>query len=166
MKLESNRLSHLKILHNFLTPYLSHGELHRICDVVNWLETMYLGSVEGDDDNESPQEHNAAARTLLSEYLWPLSDALFIRAATEIEHFKPTSEDLKISSKAPIKGTSDNTQSTAGLVLTNAFPTVRTAVGLLVMYNDSMYDRPVSERSASKRTTLLTTSLEKRRCSL
>ena len=142
-KLEQNRLSHLKILHNFLAPYLSNGDLHRICDLVNWLETMYLGPGEGDEDYEAPPEHNAAAHALLHEYLWPLSDTLFIQAASGIQHFKPTPEDLKIMARPVTKEANGDEQVTTGPSLTNAFPTVKTAVGLLVMYNDSMYDRPV-----------------------
>ncbi len=43
-KLENNILSHLETLHTFLLPYLSNGDLQRICDLVNWLETMYMAS--------------------------------------------------------------------------------------------------------------------------
>jgi len=103
-----------------------------------------MGSVEGDEDQDSSQEHYSVAHALLTDHLWPLSDTLFIKAAMEIEHFKPMPEDLKLSAKSSTKSTSDHIQNTVGPILTNAFPTVRTAVGLLVMYNDSMYDRPVS----------------------
>jgi len=76
-KLEANRLSHIKTLSTFLTPYLSKEDLHRVCDLVNWLETTYLSHPEGDDDMESPQEHASVATALLEQYLWPLSDSLF-----------------------------------------------------------------------------------------
>lgn len=143
-RIEQNRLSHLKTLSTFLTPYLSDGELNRVCDVVNWLETMYLGGTEEDEDSDTPHEHTIAAQALLHDHLWPLSDALFIKAATEIENFKLTPEDLKVF-KTPSKDTIVNdAPSTLGPNLTSAFPTVRTAIGLLVQYNDSIYDRPVS----------------------
>lgn len=162
--LEQSRLSHVKSLHNFLTPYLSNGDLHRVCDLVNWLENKYLTSVEGGEENDSPQEYQSCVQVLLNDHLWPLSDTLFINAAIEIEHFKPSPNDLKISvftaqplvdetSKAKI-GKSEELgvqigQDTHEPVLTvaNAYPTVKTAVRLLIMYNDNMYDRPVSHPS-------------------
>lgn len=157
--LEQNRLSHIRSLHTFLTPYLSNGDLHRVCDLVNWLENKYLISVEGGDENDSPQEYKTCAQVLLSEYLWPLSDSLFIKAAMEIEHFKPSPDDLKLStSKAQhiyneankgITGKSENAKvqigqeaHEPGSTVASAYPTVKTAVRLLIMYNDNMYDRP------------------------
>lgn len=147
-KLELNRLSHLRILHNFLSPYLSNGGLHRICDVVNWLETMYMGSTDAEEDFEATPEHNVAAHALLRDYLWPLSDTLFIRAAGEIAQFKPTPEDLKVTIRPASQHASNESESpenTGSPSLRTAFPTVKTAVDLLVMYNDSMYDRPVGQ---------------------
>ena len=79
-KLEQNRLSHIKSLYTFLTSYLGTGDLHRICDLINWLELTYLDSSDGDEDPDIPQEHGAVAQFLLSEYLWPLSDTLFSKS--------------------------------------------------------------------------------------
>lgn len=151
-KLEQNRLSHVKALHTFLTPYLSNGDLHRICDLVNWLETMYLAAAESNEEKDSSQEaHKSAAQMLLSDHLWPLSDALFIKAASELEHFKPSPDDLKIgiSEDSSKSSASQKVQIAhdAGIPaasVSTAYPTVKTAVGLLVMYNESMFDRPVS----------------------
>lgn len=156
--LERNRLSHIKTLHTFLIPYLSNGDLHRVCDLVNWLENKYLTPVEGGEENDSPQEHKSCAQALLGDYLWPLSDTLFIQAATEIEQFKPTPNDLKIPTLAPSSQTvqsktANNPDLSApinqnthepGSTAASAYPTVKIAVRLLVMYNDNMYDRPVS----------------------
>jgi hypothetical protein len=156
--LKQNRLSHIKALHTFLTPYLSNGDLHRVCDLVNWLENKYLTPVEGGEENDSPQEHISCAQVLLSDYLWPFSDTLFIKAATEIEHFKPTFEDLHISAptlsnqiNTPRPGNSDDSKVSidrdthgTGSIVASAYPTVKIAVRLLVMYNDNMFDRPVS----------------------
>jgi len=154
-KLEQNRSVHIKSLHVFLTPYLSNGDLHRVCDLVNWLENIYLAPLEGSEDSDTPQEYRRAAHVLLNDHLWPLSDILFIKAAAEIEHFKPTADDLRITTDEMIKtkGSKNDdlkvkivgdSQTTAGSTISSAYPTVKTAVGLLVMYNDSMYDRPVS----------------------
>jgi hypothetical protein len=157
-KLEQNRLSHIKTLHTSLTTYLSNGDLHRICDLVNWLETTYMGPVDSEEDRDSAQHvHRFTAQVLLTEYLWPLSDALFIKAARELEFFKPSADDLKIGglsseeSKQPnalqkvdtnIKVANDPPM--PAVPISTAYPTVTTAVSLLVMYNDSVYDRPVS----------------------
>ena len=159
--LEQNRLSYVGSLHTFLTPYLSNGDLHRICDLVNWLENKYLIPVEGGEENDSPQEHRTCAQVLLSEHLWPLSDALFINAATELEHFKPTPEDLQFTTlkTPPLSNKKNKDKETdkpedskvqisqddqgPGSTVGSAFPTVKTAVRLLVMYNDNTYDRPV-----------------------
>jgi hypothetical protein len=155
--LNQNRLSHVRSLHTFLTSYLSNGDLHRVCDLVNWLENKYLTPVEGSEENDSPQEYKSCAQVLLNDHLWPLSDTLFIKAATEIEHFKPAPDDLKISTstlsseanKAKMDNGEDfkvqigqNTQ-LAGSTVASAYPTVKIAVRLLIMYNDNMYDRPV-----------------------
>jgi hypothetical protein len=94
---------------------------------------------------------------MLSEFLWPLSDSLFIKAASEFEHFKPSADDLKIGGLVPeeskkfdaVQKVDNNIQiandpQTPAAPVSTAYPTVKTAVSLLVMYNDSMYDRPVS----------------------
>jgi conserved oligomeric Golgi complex subunit 3 len=157
-KLDENRFIHLTTLHNFLTPYLSDGDLQRICDLTNWLETMYMISNDGDLDGDRVREdRRSTAHVLLSKHLWPLSDALFLKAATEIEHFKPSQEDLMVTSKSARPLGKEKHQSLDGLEVdediriydvptasvSNAYPTVKTAVKLLVMYNDGVYDRPV-----------------------
>jgi hypothetical protein len=156
-KLEQNRLSHVTTLSTFLTPFLSNGDLASICTLTGWLETVYLTSNEGDMDNDQSREiGKLTAHVLLDKHLWPLSDALFLNAAKEIEHYKPTPDDLKVSNRpaSPIEGKrsaidnkardGQDAPSLASPGMSNAFPTVRTAVKLLVMYNDAVYDRPVS----------------------
>jgi hypothetical protein len=161
-RLEKSRLLHVAALHTFLTPYLSSGDLHRVCDLVNWLETMYMTALEGQDEEDHLQVHRSTAQVLLNDYLWQLSDALFIKAASELEHFKPSQEDLKIATLSASPLTDETNKSSAsrdvdprlhidhgahnpsGSGVSNAYPTVKIAVELLVMYNDSMYDRPVS----------------------
>jgi conserved oligomeric Golgi complex subunit 3 len=156
-RLEESILSHLATLNTFLAPYLGHGDLQRICKLVNWLETIYMAS--GDDETESEHlkdDRRWIAQVFLSKYLWPSLDSLFMKAAAEIEHFKPSQEDLKFATKhiplagerkKPTKGQDAAEQvEDSGMqtpTVLNAYPTVQTAVKLLVMYNEGTYDRPV-----------------------
>ncbi|KAK6582578.1 hypothetical protein PZA11_004986 [Diplocarpon coronariae] len=155
-RLENNILSHLETLHLFLLPYLSNGDLQRICDLVTWLETMCMSSNYEDLDSDQLEDgRRSIAQALLSKYLWKSLDALFLKAATEIEHFKPTPEDLRVTAKAKII-TNETTKvadidgpggiqvhGTHAPLVSNSYPTVKTAVKLLVMYNEGVYDRPV-----------------------
>ena len=161
-KLEENRVSHLATLHNLLTPYLSNGDLQRICGLISWLETMYMATNDEDLENDrSREDRRATAQALLSKHLWPLSDALFLKAATEIQYFKPSQDDLNFTIKPAAAFADEKTANGHGVdgkvqiydsrtsTVSNAFPTVKTAVKLLVMYNDGVYDRPVSHTSFS-----------------
>ena len=163
-RLEQNRLSHVTTLSTFLTPYLSNGDLTHICTLTSWLETVYLTPADGDlDGDQSKEVRKLTAHVLLDKHLWPLSDTLFLKAAAEIEHYKPTPDDLKITSEpsSPVedkRSTLDSkahddqdTPSLASPGMSSAFPTVRTAVKLLIMYNDAVYDRPVSHDTFSTR---------------
>ncbi|KAH7369957.1 Sec34-like family-domain-containing protein [Rhexocercosporidium sp. MPI-PUGE-AT-0058] len=154
-RLENNILSHLETLHTFLLPYLSNGDPQRICGLVSWLETMYMVSNDEDFDNDQPADsRRSIAQALLNKYLWKSLDSLFLKAATEIEHFKPSQEDLKVTAKAKIitnETAKSNGQDGDGKVqvhgshaplVSNSYPTVKTAVKLLVMYNEGVYDRP------------------------
>lgn len=158
-RLEDNILSHLATLHTFLLPYLSNGDLSRICSLVNWLETMYMSSAESEMDHYQAQDgRRSIAQALLSKHLWKTLDELFLKAANDIGHFKPSQDDLKVTTKItvitnktsrPTVKVGDIEEESQGLdarasVVSNAFPTVQTAVKLLVMYNEGVYDRPVS----------------------
>jgi hypothetical protein len=157
--LEKDRLSHVKTLHDFLSPHLINRDLKRISKLVNWLETKYLGTMENDQERDSSQDvHRQAAQLLLSEHVWPLMDKLFIKAAQELQFFKPSANDLKIGGspsekpKVPNENQKDadnpiahGSQAPAPPEAdSNAYPTVKTAVYLLLTYNESEYDRPVS----------------------
>lgn len=162
-KIEENRFSHLATLFTFLTPYLSNGDLTRICGLTSWLEANYLTSNEDFDSDRTREAQKLTAHVLLDKHLWPLSDALFLKAAAEIEHFKPSPENLKINIQPAASPASENeavpksepldtdahrdahTRASPGM--SSAYPTVKTAVKLLVMYNDRVYDRPVSKPS-------------------
>jgi hypothetical protein len=178
-RLEGNILSHLAALNTFLAPYLSPGDLQRICKLVNWLETIHMTSSDEEAIVDDPRDDRRwIAQALLSKYLWPSLDALFIKAAAEIEHFKPSQEDLRFATKhIPLAGerkksaTSQNPieksedPDTETPTVLNAYPTVRTAVKLLVMYNEGSYDRLVRLLDIIQ-TLLLTNHSEKWRCSL
>jgi len=152
-KLEDNILSHLATLHVFLLPHLSNGELERVCTLVNWLETMYMNSNESDIDSYQAQDgRRPIAQALLSKHLWKTLDELFLKSASEIANFKPSQEDLKVTTKITVitnktskPANSDGIEGdTRASAVSAAYPTVQTAVRLLVMYNEGVYDRPVS----------------------
>lgn len=160
-KIEHNRFSHLATLHTFLTPYLSNGDLTRACNLISWLEATYLTSNDGEFETDRKRDaQRLTAHVLLEKHLWPLSDGLFLKAAAAIEHFKPSPDDLRVTDTTARPGTSDSKASAKTVVtegessegnhsfvtpgMANAYPTVKTAVKLLVMYNDRVYDRPVS----------------------
>lgn len=163
-RLEDNILSHLATLHTFLLPYLSNGDLSRICTLVNWLETMYIGSAEGEMDHYQAQDgRKSIAQALLSKHLWKTLDELFLKAANDIGNFKPSPDNLNVTTKITmisnkasksvakaedVEGESQGLDARASVV-SNAYPTVQTAVKLLVMYNEGVYDRPVSFSSIS-----------------
>ncbi len=149
--------SHLATLNTFLAPYLSHVDLERMCKLVIWMETSYMAATDEDTVPGQPRDYRRwYAQKLLTKYLYPSLDALFIKAAGEIEHFKPSPEDLKFTTKyIPLAGErkkpsngqtaaekSEDSDTQTPTVL-NAYPTVQTAVKLLVMYNEGAYDRPV-----------------------
>lgn len=156
--LEQHRLSYVKALHTVLMPHLNNADLRRIVDLVNWVETMYLTPVEDEEESDLPNESdNSAAQIFLSDHLWPLSDTLFIKAAADLEHFRPTPDDLKFeistivaaSEGGKASATDDPSVQISGAAHTDpavsrAYPTVKTAVTLLIMYNDGKYERPVS----------------------
>jgi hypothetical protein len=161
-KIEQNRFSHLLTLHNFLVPHLSNGDLSRVCNLIGWLEATYLTSGE-DEDYDLDRKRDAqklTAHVLLEKHLWPLSDTLFLKSAKEMEFFKPTQQDLQLTGNQSARGASkgkapesevpanglqngEESHSFATPGMASAFPTVKTAVKLLVMYNDRVYDRPV-----------------------
>lgn len=157
-KLEQNRLSHVTTLSTLLTPYLSNGDLTRICTLTGWLEAVYLAPGDVDMDSDRSKEvGKLTAHVLLDKHLWPLSDSLFLKAAAEMEHYKPTPDDLKLKNRpaSPVdekKPADENKDSPAfaSPAMSSAFPTVRTAVKLLIMYNDAVYDRPVSSDPPSQ----------------
>jgi hypothetical protein len=159
-KLDSNIKSLVTILFKFLEPYLSKGKLHQICDLLSWVDTMYMSSEVDDDNNDrSNEDLRRFAQFLLTEHLWPLADASFNRAIADLEHFRPSAGDLTTSAigtdltrvdedEKPNGGSNLGTNANnltdhrahtlLGPGLANAYPTVKIAVNLLVMYKDCM----------------------------
>ncbi|CAD6455976.1 7fd2c57f-2761-4e4f-ab43-2063ec9cd323 [Sclerotinia trifoliorum] len=159
-KLEESCLSYVKTLNGFLAPYLSNGDLHRVCDLVTWLGDTFISAEAHEDESRDGQR--LAAQVLLSVHLWPLADQLFIMEARKLELFKSSPEDLKIISSNAPKLSNEKVIPTSGLRIdttlnapeegtsveagvSNAFPTVKTAVSLLVLYNESMHERTLKK---------------------
>ncbi|CZR57537.1 related to conserved oligomeric Golgi complex component 3 [Phialocephala subalpina] len=156
-RLEDNILSHLEPLNTTLVPYLSTGGVEKICGIVNWLETMYMSSSDGDLDDYSHNDKKPIAQAFLVRHLYKLLDSLFLKTAAEISQFKPTPEDLRLAiNAAPLAGgkkkpmTSNGqpddekppTPTAQGPASSYTYPTVQTAIKLLVMYHEGTYDRP------------------------
>ncbi len=157
-RLEDNILSHLEPLNTTLVPYLSTGGVEKICGVVNWLETMYMTVSDGDLDDYSHTDKKPIAHAFLIRHLYKLLDNIFLKTAGEINQFKPSQEDLRLAiNAAPLAGgkirpvTSNGqpndekpqTPTTPRPLGSYTYPTVQTAIKLLVMYHEGTYDRPV-----------------------
>ncbi|POS86637.1 hypothetical protein EPUL_002642 [Erysiphe pulchra] len=151
-KLEENILSHLKTLHNNLHPLISKDVPQRVYDIVNWLETICVIPTEDDVEVEvSRSDRIMFGQAYLKNFLWKSMDDIFIKAAMELEHYKPTAGDLKVDGALTFKEvelpTGDFTSSKIfdfhhDNQVSTAYPTVKTAIKLLVLYNDGFTDRP------------------------
>lgn len=143
---------HLATLLNFLEPYLRNGNLNRICGISTWLKSTFVATdvVYSKKDNGKRN----AAQAFLSDHLWPLADELFIKTASEIANFKPSTTDLKTTNlNQPVAGTKRPGSSGSGDHLSTgasaipgilyAYPTVKTAVDLLLLYSESMHESTV-----------------------
>ena len=121
-------------LANNLQTNLQGCDLPTICNLVGWLASEY--AMPDNDDDESPfqaKSREYAAR-LLVEHLWPFTDKAFdAEIAKSISKPVAQDNDLKIG---PVEG---------GVASSNAFPLVKRAMELLVMFDQSMpKDRSVS----------------------
>ncbi|RKF64391.1 Conserved oligomeric Golgi complex subunit 3 [Erysiphe neolycopersici] len=151
-KLEENILSHLKTLHNIIYPLIVKDAPQRVYDIVNWLETICVTPTDDDVDVEiSRSDRKMFGQAYLRKFLWKSMDDIFINAAAELEHYKPTADDLKIdralTSKEAELPTSDRTPTKVfdfhhDTQVSTAYPTVKIAIKLLVLYNDGFIDRP------------------------
>jgi len=120
-----------------LQSALQNAPLETVCDVVGWILHEYL--LSDFDPSEEEEETPLAIRSrewafrLLAEHLWTFTDSLF------------DAEITKSITKAPLTPDSLKMGPTTGNdVSSNAFPTVKHALELLVLFDQSM----PKERSA------------------
>lgn len=110
-----------------LQSVLQAGDLQTICNLVGWIMNEYL--LPDYDEDESPfagRSRELAAR-LLAEHLWTFTDAFFEAEITKsITKAAVPADALKIG---PV---------TSGDIASNAFPHVKRALELLVMFDQSM----------------------------
>lgn len=152
-RFQDHTWSYLSTFSTFLLPYLNKADLQQVCGLINWLETMYLAPADGDVE-DSREDRSSIVQALLSRHLWNAVDTLFLQAAQRLESFRPTQEDLRMildTKTLAVSGKRSESvdekaqaQELFNPSVSNAYPTVKTAVSLLVMYNESTYERPVS----------------------
>lgn len=125
---------HLNPLGSAIQSVLQTADLQVICNVTGWLASEY--SIAEVDDEESPfflKCREYAAR-LLAHHLWPFTDKAFDAEVTRsISKGSAPDSALKIG---PVEG---------GVSSSNAYPLVKRANELLVMFDQSM----PKERSVS-----------------
>ncbi|KAH7325010.1 oligomeric Golgi complex component 3 [Stachybotrys elegans] len=110
-----------------LQSVLQAASLQAICTVVGWLANEY--SIADSEDDESPFYRKCREYTavLLAHHLWPFTDNAF------------EAEVAKSISKAPVQDASLQIGPVVGGVSSsNAFPLVKRATELLVMFDHSM----------------------------
>lgn len=131
---------------------LQGSDLRTICNVLGWLTNEYL-LVDYDED-ETPFASHCRELTarLLTEHLWTFADAFFeAEIAKSISRGVVPPEALKIGPPAN------------GEASSNAFPPVRRAVELLIMFDQAMpKERCVSPPPLPTRNPLLTSPLATR----
>lgn len=122
-----------------LQSVLQSSDLQTVCNVVGWVTNEYL--LLDYDEEETPFVTRCRELTarLLAEHLWPFTDAFFeTEIAKSITKAVVPAEALKIG---PV---------TNGDIASNAFPPVKRALDLLVLFDQSMpKERCVSMRLAS-----------------
>jgi conserved oligomeric Golgi complex subunit 3 len=110
-----------------LQATLQTSDLQTVCNVVGWLASEF--ALPDNEDDESPfqlKSREYAAR-LLVEHLWPFTDNMFdAEVLKSITRAVTTDSTLKIG---PVEG---------GIASSNAFPLVKRAMELLVMFDRSM----------------------------
>ncbi|KAK7757339.1 Golgi transport complex subunit 3 [Diatrype stigma] len=110
-----------------LQSALQTSELHTICNLLSWITNEWLLlEYEEDETRYALHCHGLTAR-LLTEHLWPLTDASF------------EAEVTKSISRAPISTESLNfTPVVNGVASSNAYPVTKRALELLAMYDEAM----------------------------
>ncbi|KAK4242931.1 Sec34-like family-domain-containing protein [Achaetomium macrosporum] len=110
-----------------LQSVLQSSELQTICNLVGWITNEYLLPEYDDDETPFVGRCRELAARLLAEHLWTFTDAAFeAEVAKSISKATVTADALKIG---PV---------TNGDISSNAFPPVKRALELLVMFDQSM----------------------------
>lgn len=110
-----------------LQPVLQSSDLPTICNLVGWITNEYLLPDYDEDETPFVGRCRELAARLLAEHLWAFTDAFFeAEIAKSITKAVVPPEALRIG---PI---------TNGDVASNAFPPVKRALELLVMFDQSM----------------------------
>ncbi|KAL2163479.1 hypothetical protein VTH06DRAFT_5537 [Thermothelomyces fergusii] len=110
-----------------LQAVLQGSDLQTICNLVGWITSEYLLSEYEEEETLFVGRCRELAARLLAEHLWAFTDAAFEAEITKsITRAVVPSEALKIG---PV---------TNGDMASNAFPPVKRAVELLVLFDQSM----------------------------
>ncbi|KAL2268350.1 hypothetical protein VTJ83DRAFT_3196 [Remersonia thermophila] len=110
-----------------LQAALQGADLRVVCNLVGWIMHEYLLAEHDDDEAPSAARSRGLAARLLEEHLWTFADALFeAEIAKSISKAAVPQEALKMGPVAP------------GDVSSNAFPHVKKALELLVLFDQSM----------------------------
>ncbi|KAK3305805.1 Sec34-like family-domain-containing protein [Chaetomium strumarium] len=110
-----------------LQSVLQSSELQTICNLVGWITNEYLLPEYDDDETPFVSRCRELAARLLAEHLWAFTDAAFeAEVAKSILKATVSPDALKIE---PV---------TNGDISSNAFPPVKRALELLIMFDQSM----------------------------
>jgi hypothetical protein len=110
-----------------LQPVLQSSDLQTICNLVGWITNEYLLPDYDEDETPFVGRCRELAARLLAEHLWTFTDAFF-----EAEIVKSISKAVVPPEALKIGPVSN------GDVASNAFPPVKRALELLVMFDQSM----------------------------
>lgn len=102
-------------------------ELQTICNVLGWITNEYLVTDYEDEESAFTRHCQELAARLLAEHLWQFTDAAF-----EAEIAKSISRVTVLPDALKIEPVVD------GVASSNAYPPVKRAVELLVMFDQSM----------------------------
>lgn len=110
-----------------LQSALQTAELQTICNILGWITNEYLVTDYEDEESAFTRHCQELAARLLAEHLWQFTDAAF-----EAEIAKSISKVTVLPDALKIEPVVD------GVASSNAYPPVKRAVELLVMFDQSM----------------------------
>jgi conserved oligomeric Golgi complex subunit 3 len=112
---------------NSLQSALQSAELQTICNILGWITNEYLVSDYEEEESAFSRHCQELAARLLAEHLWLFTDAAF-----EAEIGKSISKVTVLPDALKIGPVTD------GVASSNAYPPVKRALELLVMFDQSM----------------------------